>query len=370
MIINDELKELLIDKKVADAYQYYQAAYYKLYLANITIMALENIVNDFCSSSEDAVKYHLNEAFKEGSRYIKDTVDYFGIKISIADATTKLTMESISLLHSFFDIFAQWINAALLGEEALPIESVSLNKLIKKLFEYPEYRGDFLDEVTDILKQEEYLFISDFNNTMKHRTQLYTKNSIDILNVKAGIYTPKFSKNNNSYESKEIIDVLKNNLKFCQNELDNSVIFLEEYYSKNSCKYVGSRYYNPKQYIQFKTEEDYDTLRNVDQSYLFIEESPDNIKDEYQIMRYTIDEDGNKELYNSCYKYIVLKYDGRIWGVLCAKDQYDNESAIVYRKYLLKTEDYANELSDIYRLKEGDISLLRDAEIVILNEVQ
>lgn len=127
MIINDELKELLIDKKVADAYQYYQAAYYKLYLANITIMALENIVNDFCSSSEDAVKYHLNEAFKEGSRYIKDTVDYFGIKISIADATTKLTMESISLLHSFFDIFAQWINAALLGEEALPIESVSLN---------------------------------------------------------------------------------------------------------------------------------------------------------------------------------------------------------------------------------------------------
>lgn len=205
---------------------------------------------------------------------------------------------------------------------------------------------------------------------MKHRTQLYTKNSIDILNVKAGIYTPKFSKNNNSYESKEIIDVLKNNLKFCQNELDNSVIFLEEYYSKNSCKYVGSRYYNPKQYIQFKTEEDYDTLRNVDQSYLFIEESPDNIKDEYQIMRYTIDEDGNKELYNSCYKYIVLKYDGRIWGVLCAKDQYDNESAIVYRKYLLKTEDYANELSDIYRLKEGDISLLRDAEIVILNEVQ
>ncbi len=369
MITNVELKELLINKKVADAYQYYQAAYYKLYLADITIAALENIVNDFRSSGEDAVKYHLNEAFKEGSGYIKDTIDYFGVEIPIADATTKLTMESISLLHSFFDIFAQWINAALLGEKALPMDSMSLDKLLKKLPEYSEYSSSFLDEVIDISNQEEYLFISDFNNTIKHRTQLYTKNSIDILNAKAGVYTPKFSKKNNSYEPKEVVDVLKKGLEFCQRKLDNSVIFIEEYYSKNDCKYVGSRYYNPRPYLQFKTKEDYEKFRNVDLSYLFIEESPDNLKDEYQIMRYTI-EGSNKELYNSCYKHIVLKYENKIWGVLCAKDQYDNESAIAYRKYLPKTEDYANELIDIYRLKEGYISLLPDAEIIILNEVQ
>ena len=44
---NIELLKLLKEKKVADAFQYYAACSYKLYLAQVSCEALDKVINDF-----------------------------------------------------------------------------------------------------------------------------------------------------------------------------------------------------------------------------------------------------------------------------------------------------------------------------------
>ena len=65
MALDDKkFMEMLIDKKVADAYQYYESSSYKLYLAKITISALENIVNDL-------IQFIDNEQYDDVFSYYK-----------------------------------------------------------------------------------------------------------------------------------------------------------------------------------------------------------------------------------------------------------------------------------------------------------
>lgn len=348
MALDDKkFMEMLIDKKVADAYQYYESSSYKLYLAKITISALENIVNDFCTSGEYAINDHLGNGFEECSSYIKTSIDYFGVELSIADATTKFCMEIISLLHNFFDNYAQWINAALLGEDAIPMDRVNLNKLVEALPKYPEYSSEFLNDVKYTVKQEEYKFISDFNNTIKHRAQLYTKNRINIITGKAGVFTSTFYKDKNSYSEQDVVSLLKKLYEFCERKLNASKSFIEEFYSKNDCKYVESRAY-PTIFLQFKNENDHERFK-IDQCYVYIEEKNDRENQEYQVML-KYDGDSKTIIENSYYQHIILKRQDEILGVLTPKDdevfQNGDERALIYRKYILCNKNLSQ---DIYK---------------------
>lgn len=124
---NIEPLKLLKENKVADAFQYYEACSYKLYLAQVSCEALDKVINDFETNGANAVKQVFQDALRTGTgsyKPMRETVDFCGIEISFSTATTKLTMEVMSLLHNFFDGFAQWINSSLFAEKALPIGKV------------------------------------------------------------------------------------------------------------------------------------------------------------------------------------------------------------------------------------------------------
>ena len=74
----------------------------------------------------------------------------------------KLTMEIMSLLHNFFDTFAQWLNASLFAEDGLPMERVSLTKVAGKMAQFSEYTGQFIDDVIALPLNPDYLYIADY----------------------------------------------------------------------------------------------------------------------------------------------------------------------------------------------------------------
>lgn len=108
--------KFLKDKKMVDAYQYYEACSYKLYLAQLSLSALNNVVADYQKKETDvAEEFYRDAATKGKGTYSAHTnsVNYLGVEASPTVIMDKLTMEILSLLHNFFDTFAQWLNAIL-----------------------------------------------------------------------------------------------------------------------------------------------------------------------------------------------------------------------------------------------------------------
>ena len=145
--MNDyKLMKLLNDKKIADAYQYFEACFYKLYLAELSYTALTKVIKQYQDTEKRVVEKVYNDVKATGQGTYKvheNSVDYFGIEVSPTVMMDKLTMEIMSLLHNFFDTFAQWLNACLFAEDGVPMETVSLIKVVNKLSKFPEYVKDF-----------------------------------------------------------------------------------------------------------------------------------------------------------------------------------------------------------------------------------
>lgn len=377
------LLKLLKDKKVADSYQYYESSSYKLYLADITYRALENVVNGYLESEKTHVSNVWNSALTSGiGTFVSrdNSVDYFGMKINPAVAMDKLTMEVLSLLHNFYDNFAQWINSALFGEQAIDIGRVSIKSLINKLPSFPEYSGDFIDNLKVLISSDEYSYIEDFNNTLKHRRQIFTNNQIDILTVDGEVVIPKFEKDGRLHDRADVLQKLKCLLTYSEQWLKNSYDYIKGFYESNECSYVGHRFYNPETYLVYKTSEDAMQMKNIYEHYVFIEVDPTNILDEYHIMLSCDGMNdpayGRVECYNSDYSIILLREIGNDIpiGILKPIDgaviKTSDEHELHYRRYKTYTNDFRQELFDSIR---GDVPFnmhpfLTKTTTVVLNE--
>lgn len=381
---DQELLKLLANKKVADAYQYYDASFYKLYLAKISVEALDKIIKDFKTIGEDSVRKFSQQAIQTGyaswssDTPMKDSVDFCGVEIPISTATTKLTMEALSLLHNFFDTYAQWINAALFGEEAIPIKCVSLKRLADKLPKYSEYEGPFINDLLDTVHQNSFVFISDFNNTLKHRSQLYVSNNINISNAKGSVSIPDFAKDGRLHSKKEVLDAIKTSLNYCKKKLDDSRTYIIAYYSTNKCRYVGHRIYNPTEFALFDSREDFEHMRNVKNHYVYLEVDPKSVKSEYQIMityDTTDSKDGRIQLYNTPYPIIMLREPEthKIFGVIRPENpdicKIEDEYGIIYRKYLPDTKSYTSDMYNaVFKDRFTYHPMLGHMEVTYLNE--
>ena len=378
---NLEFLKLLKDKKVADAFQYYEACIYKLYLAQISCEALDKVIDDFETSGANAVKQVFQDALRTGTgsyKSMRETVDFCGIEIPISTATTKLTMEVMSLLHNFFDVFAQWINSSLFAEKALPIGKVSLTRVIQELGNYPEYKGQFITDLIDVPNKDTYKYIADFNNILKHRSQIHVSNKINMFTAEGSVAIPDFSKDGRPHPQQEVIDAIHTGFNFCEKLLTDSALFIETFYAGNDNNYTEHRFYNPKQFLMFESQDDYANMRNPKNHYAYIEVDTATISSEYDIMvalDSTDKEDGQVDLYNSPYSIIMLRERGtsNIIGILKPDDNESfkakDEHPIEYRKYLPTTVEY--EIEMFKAVCEGEYKfypLLGEYEIYILTD--
>lgn len=382
--VQDSLYKLLKDKKVADSYQFYTSCEYKLYFADSSFQALQNIVDKYQKTEYERVNNVFSDAVTTGvGKYIAhdDNVDFFGVQMNVTSVMDKLTMEIMSLLHSFFDNYAQWLNSSLLGEDALPIKSATLINISRKLSSYPEFEGEFVTKLSLIPNEDQYLYIADFNNILKHRYQIYVNNRFDMLSATGDVIIPAFKKDDRIHLKEAALDVLKKSLDYCNSLLDESRMFIEQYYSTNDNNYVSHRVYNPKTYLLFESKEDYKAMCNPKNHYYFIEVDSTNVPDKFQIMlccdRMDSTDEAEKSLdcYNSPYQIIMLRELGsdKIIGILKPDDSeiysLNDEHELKYRQYSSEMTGYEHEM---YSAMLGDnrfnyYPFLSDSEIVVIN---
>ena len=353
------LFKLLKDKKVADAYQFYTSCEYKLYFAETSFQALQNIINKYQQTETERVNKVFSDVATTGiGQYIAQdhNIDYLGIQMNVTSVMDKLTMEIMGLLHNFFDTYAQWLNSALLGENALPIKKATLVNIAQKLMSYSEYMGTFITKLSTTPNDDQYLYIADFNNTLKHRYQIYVKNIFDILTSTGDVSIPPFTKDGRLHIKEDALDILKKSLDYCKGLLEESRTFVEQYYSSNDNNYVSHRVYNPKTYLLFESKEDYKAMRSPKNHYYYIEVDPANIPDKFQIMlccermNSSDVEEKSLDCYNSPYQIIMLRESGtdKIVGILKPDDaeiyKLDDEHELKYRQYLSITTGYEHEM--------------------------
>lgn len=375
---DQEFLKLLKDKKVADSYQYYNSSRYKLALARISYEALEKVIGGFFKAGKESIQKVFADAVETGKgeyRVHSETVNYCGIEMGISTAMNKLTMEILSLLHNFFDTYAQWINAGLLGENALDMGKVSLKSVEREVAKYSEYASQFVTDFCDITNSSEYLYVSDFNNTLKHRNQIYVENSINLFTLEGSVALPDFEKDGRLHSKSEVLDILKVSLEFCEKQLFESRIFIENYYATADCLYTSHRIYNPKTYLFYASESDYKNNRSPVNHYYYVEVDPANILTEYQIMlvmdRISNESEGRIEIYNSPYSIIMLREKGgsKIVGIMKPKDgeiyKARDSHSLCYRKYVVQTSGYEREMFEA--ICEGEfhyMPFLSDATII------
>lgn len=349
---NSQLLKLLVDRKVADSYQFLDSCQYKLDMAELSYKALKNLITKYQKEEANSINNMFSEAHQNGQGSFTahcNVVDFFGIEIETTVAIEKLFAEITGLLHNFFDTFAQWINTSLFGERALPIKRVSLNSVISKMSEFPEYSGPFITDFLSIATNPKYIYISDLNNTQKHRYQLYVENKFDLLTIQGEVTAPNFEKDGRVHLKTDVLGVVADGLNYCRKLLSDSQTFIEDYYATNTCNYVGHRVYNPKTYLFFESKEDYEQMKNAKNHYHYIEVDASSVLPQYQIMlmRDTLaQEDGSIDVYNSVYPIIMLRNrsDEKIIGILTPEDGetfgFGDGHNLIYRKYKSVTTDY------------------------------
>lgn len=354
---NYKLIKLLKDKKIADSYQYFEACTYKLYLAELSFSALKNVISSYQKDETEVVKKVYEDAHSKGKGSYNvhtNSFDYLGVDVSPTVLMDKLTMEILSLLHNFFDTFAQWINASLFAEDGISMERVSLPKVASKMTQFPEYSGQFISDVIGLPTNPDYQYIADYNNTLKHRRQIYVENKFDILSIKGTVAVPEFEKDGRPHVKEDALNLLRNKIDFCSRVLNSSKLFVESYFLHADNQHVSHRFYNPNTYLFFKSEEDYHALRSPVNHYYYLEVDGANLLDSYHFMLVCDRMDGSPEesieMYNSPYSIIMLrdKETEKIIGILKPEDgvtiSIKDEKEIGYRKYIPKLSDYEHEM--------------------------
>ncbi|GMN96896.1 hypothetical protein [Blautia wexlerae] len=349
--------KFLKEKKIADSYQYYEACSYKIYLAGLSFSALKNVVSDYQKEETVIIKSVYKDAVTKGKgTYSAHTssVNYLGIDVSPTVIMDKLIMEIMSLLHNFFDTFAQWLNASLFAEDGLAMEKVSLTKVVRKMSQFSEYTGQFIDDVVELPLNPDYLYIADYNNTLKHRHQIYVENKFDILAIQGRVSVPKFEKDGRPHIREDALDVLQKKISFCNGVLDSSRTYIESYFKKADNQHVSHRFYNPKTHLFFENEEDCKAMRSPINHYYYIEVDRADLLDSYHFLLVCDQMDGSPdetiEVFNSPYPIIMLreKDTEKFIGILKPNDNISisikDEKEIYYRRYIPQTIGYEYEM--------------------------
>lgn len=351
-----EFIKLLADKKLLDSVQFIHSTEFKLFSAKLSIDALKRLFDEQVGLNETERNAVFEEAIETGQAAFKatrDDIDYFGESIGRSIVIDKLVIEIFSVFHSFFDNMAQVINAILFADNGIEqLGRVSYPAIIRKIPSFPEYNGTVIDTILDVMTKDEYVYISDFNNIVKHRHQIFVHGKFNLFNGESSLVTEKFHKDDNFHDTTEALKIIDDCYGFCNDLFHSLMDYCETYYSTNENSYVDGRLYNPKTELFFENEEDGRAMRNVMNSIHYIELDSLNLKPAYNVLLVRLNDDIKKfESYNSTYDFIAVRDEVTKKNVayLTPADDDDykmNDGRLVtYRKYNLESVNFELEIA-------------------------
>ncbi len=236
----------LISNKIIDVKLYYLSTYYKLNAAKTNLKIIKKIIENLRCKHENKTQIDIENARKLGI-FINEIcvddffskVDFCGEELDIDIALNKLFFESVSLIHSFFDNYAQWINLSLFGGNALKENKVSLKIICDKLEKDEYYRSD-LSFVAEIKGNDNFVLIDKLNNTIKHRFQVFPKNSIDIFNGIISQSINLFDTKSSKYIEVNCVQVIENSIMYCEELFNEYYLFTSKFHASPPDSFLDS----------------------------------------------------------------------------------------------------------------------------------
>jgi len=339
-----QLADLLKEKRIIDALQFFSSCQFKIEMMDANKALLEQILADFWNEGEQSQKRISQELIERGTSLIlseDDSIELLGVRYSRGFILNKSLIEMYGTLHSFFDIYAQWLNRMLLADEAIPIERVSIssvNRMLQTKNHFKTQYPDFLELIDKITSSADYQYIADMNNTLKHRQVLISKAKFDLFSGDFSGSLPPFEKDGRTYTRTEIIDQLQSHVGYCKNLINDSCIFAELFYMTSNSLNTENRFHNPNIQIIRKAD------KSIHSIMPYIEDSV--LRGEYHfLLCYFVEETETVQIFNCPYEMIaVFKPATQICiGLLIPSDtdiySLDDGRVVHYRKYVPKVLD-------------------------------
>lgn len=348
---NDNLQELLAKNKVADSYQYYKNCNmligqlrYQYETLNKIILRDEVVSNSIHEKisldwTSDEVKEFCND---ESNKNYRMSIN--GEKANIEYEIQGRFMLILGMMQSLLDSYAKWINTSLLARKGYSKKDCNIYHLCCKIDGLGDSlyfcKGFLESNVLQIQKSEEFLYINNLNNIIKHQSIIRIKSYVSSDGTwHKGI--PKFKKQaKNSdyvYEAKDMLTMLERCLNcFCE-AVFASVEFIRDFYKTNENPFTADRTHEVG---LFKAVDGSKVCRE----YFFIPESEVNKKGK----NYLLIEDGNYHVHNCYMKEVMVTEDGdpeKIVGKLVVRK--DNDIRLQYKEVTEKqTEILDMKLND------------------------
>lgn len=308
------LEKALFHSKTLDALQFFNSVQNYLFYAEIHKEAYSRIIE----TELKAYREWCEELTMEGAinHFPTGKVSYFGKELTCDMALNIIARSYFQSLHNSIDSYAQFINRALLGEQAIGISDLSPQELVRRLRKesrlYPHI-SNVVAKLLDISVCDEYKYLTAFNNVMKHH---HVIDLDSMLYINDGEYTVKikgFNYEDEHYQARTLEEALVNSWEMINNFIVECTEIIIDILNNYPHPYTQNRYHE----LEFGTE-------------LY---EKNGIRQTVYIQYLTVD---NRDIHNQSFQILsAIQYDDKISiknspsDVIVLRDRDKNEISIL-----------------------------------------
>jgi len=338
-----EHKKFLVEHYVYDAWQFINNAAKGVATARFCCETIKKLIiqsneeytqwqNDmFAKLFEDS---KINGTAQIGIGYDnmpKDVVDFLGEQISRPFLVDKYIKDFFQYTRNVFDSIAQVVNVALLANQAKNIERVDFAKM-HDIFSKPLVAGKFPDTEAFFIKikeSDEFIYLSEFNNRIKHICDSKLVLSHSLLDDKSTSQISAFYKKRQQFEQKNILDIVQIISDFLETEFQEFLQVITNDIKED--KYIEGRIHTLNFYAQQIKNDPQNSFAIV---YIQVISSIDELPDEISILLINNNDEEDVIVANCEYENILVRdATEKYIGKYRIKDSVVDDSLHKYIKY-------------------------------------
>lgn len=228
-----EYKKFLVEHFVFDAWQFINNAAKNVDTTRFCYETVKKLIDqsneEYRNWQQEIFSKLRDDAKQNGSAQISlkysdmptDTVEYLGAQISRPILVDKYIKDFFQYARNTLDSIAQITNVAILANKGISIEKVDFGKIEELL------TGKFSSEFQDteaffkrIKASDEYTYLSEFNNRIKHICDSELVLSHNLLGDEHTSQINAFYKKGQQFKQKNIQDITRNICTFIETEFN------------------------------------------------------------------------------------------------------------------------------------------------------
>jgi hypothetical protein len=324
-----EHKKFLVEHFVFDAWQFIDNAAKGVatteFCCNTVRKLIEQSNEEYLQWQNNMFSKLFDGVKKDGKAHVSlryddmpsDVVNFLGDQISRSFLVDKYIKDFFQYARNTFDSLAQITNVALLANNAKNIEKVDFVKIENALAK-PLFSGDFPDTQAffeRIKASDEFIYLAEFNNRIKHICDSELVLSHNLLNDEHTSQISAFYKKGQQFKKENILDIVEIICNFVKNEFNT---FLETITKdiKND-KYINGRIHSVMFHAQHIKDDPFNSFAVV---YINVVSNMDELPNEIRIL--LINNNDEDVLVSNCEYETILVRDAseRYIGKFVIKD--------------------------------------------------